>query len=237
MLEEVSTTSAPKRRTRALSPEFIDAVSRYDAPFLIGKLRKNHVFASDDEARALFRELKRYFLINFSDPDRAYSIVSNRVDEVWHQFILFSAEYAEFCRRFFGGMLEHLPSNAPVTGTPRPVVSLDEFADRYRALFGEGLPDVWRDDLAVTATTRVVVDRELYPDLEARTAPNDAAKTELVAEGQVLVRVDAWAAPAIDFALRAGAFFVRELPPPLRRADKVALCRTLVRLKVLRVTR
>jgi hypothetical protein len=50
----------------------------------------------------------------------------------------------------------------------------------------------------------------------------------------VLCRVDAHAVFALEFVLRCDAFYVRELPG-LRDDDRVALCRSLVELKVLGV--
>ncbi len=48
------------------------------------------------------------------------------------------------------------------------------------------------------------------------------------------LRVDAWAAPALEFALAKGIFYVRELPT-LDPDEQVDFCRALVRENVLLV--
>jgi hypothetical protein len=233
----------PVSGARALPRAWIDAVERDDAPYLIDELVARRVF-SEADARALFRELKRYFIVTCADPTRAYSIVSNRIDEVWHHFVLFTADYRAFCARHFRDPMDHVPSNAPpVPGTPRPVATYEEFARVYESLFGAPPPDAWRDDLAVDRATRVAVERDAYPQITLRTV---GSKVELrkraVADGQepdeddVLLRIDDWGAPALAFALREGTFFVREMPG-VAEEDRVVLGRTLVRIGVLRVSR
>jgi hypothetical protein len=56
------------------------------------------------------------------------------VDEVWHAFILFTREYADFCQDIFGEFIHHVPrtSRTP-SGTPRE----DGFAQAYLRAFGE----------------------------------------------------------------------------------------------------
>jgi hypothetical protein len=39
------------------------------------------------------------------------------IDEMWHEFILFTQDYTEFCHQYFGEYLHHLPNifdNAPM---------------------------------------------------------------------------------------------------------------------------
>jgi hypothetical protein len=85
----------------------------YEAPFLVEKLLKDHVVDSADEAQALFDEVKRYIVLVRSDDTTPWKMYSLRVDEVWHQFVLFTREYIEVCLRFFGAYIQHNPSNAP----------------------------------------------------------------------------------------------------------------------------
>ena len=58
----------------------------FEAPFLIEKLVKDHVVESADEARALFREVKRYLVMTAADPTVAWAMYSLRIDQIWHQF-------------------------------------------------------------------------------------------------------------------------------------------------------
>lgn len=34
------------------------------------------------------------------------------IDEMWHNFVLYSCEYSEFCKRYFGCFIHHVPTPA-----------------------------------------------------------------------------------------------------------------------------
>ena len=114
--------------TRSLE-EAVDARSTafdalaHEAPYLIEKLVKNRVVDSAEEGRALFLEVKRYLVLNQIDRTRIWKMYSLRVDEAWHQFILYTAEYLTFCQRYFGRYVHHRPSNAPDTAAIRVVAA------------------------------------------------------------------------------------------------------------------
>lgn len=61
------------------------------------------------------------------------------VDEFWHQFIIFTREYAAFCTRVFGFFVHHQP-DTPVSRVPGE--SGVTFVESYRRHFGE-LPPIW----------------------------------------------------------------------------------------------
>ena len=52
-------------------------------------------------------------------PPRVVMLRSMReVDEMWHEFILFTKDYSDFCQHYFGEYLHHLPNifdNAPIS--------------------------------------------------------------------------------------------------------------------------
>nr|CAI43944.1 hypothetical protein [Sorangium cellulosum] len=198
----------------------------YRAPFVIDKLLMNKTVATREEAEALFRELVRYLWLVEIDRSRAYPMFSLRVDEAWHQFALFTLEYAEFCRRFFGRFLHHAPSNAPAAGARREA-TWDELVAAYSALYGEPPPAVWSDAASVCGPRRVIRDREASVRLRD-------GKAELVDGEAVLVRVDLRGEAALRFIARHGIFYVRELPG-LDLDDRIALCRALVASRTLRV--
>ena len=70
----------------------------YDAPFLIEKLNKDQIVDSAAEGEMLFTEVKRYLVLTRLDPHISWQMYSTRVDEVWHQFVLFTHEYRELLR-------------------------------------------------------------------------------------------------------------------------------------------
>lgn len=204
----------------------------YEAPFVIDKLVKERFVDTAEHARALFTEVKRYLVLCHVDRTRSWKMHSLSVDEAWHQFVLFTAEYSAFCTRYFGRYRHHAPSNAPDTGVRHaPEATLAEFRDRYRELFGMELPTVWQDSSWVTPRRRVV------NHFSGRWALSQAGSmVDLMdGEGRVLLSVSAVAENALRFVVDTGAFYVREIPGDLTEEEKVALVAALVELKVLRV--
>jgi hypothetical protein len=61
------------------------------------------------------------------------------IDEMWHTFILCTADYTAFCDKFFQSYIHHLP-NVTIPETHKSVVSIDrnkiinDFAVKYRKL-------------------------------------------------------------------------------------------------------
>jgi hypothetical protein len=95
----------------------IDALAmgalNHEAPFLIEKLVKDRIVETASEAEALFTEVKRFLVLAQADNTAKLQMYSRRVDECWHQFVLFTAQYFEFCQRYFGRYVPHRPGNAP----------------------------------------------------------------------------------------------------------------------------
>ncbi|HEV7993779.1 MAG TPA: hypothetical protein VGP25_18270 [Gemmatimonadaceae bacterium] len=89
------------------------------------------------------RELKRYLLLCATHSDVSLPI-SPAIDDLWHEFVLHTRDYAAFCSGLTGGFIHHVPMTADDS---RAAV-----AHRYALLlrfyeeeFGESPPaDVWR---------------------------------------------------------------------------------------------
>jgi hypothetical protein len=206
---------------------------QYEAPFLIEKLLKDHIVESLEEGQALFSEVKKFLVLIESDSSVVWEIYSLRIDEVWHQFILFTQEYSYFCKRFFGTYLEHSPSNAPELKTPSQteVSSFKLFMRRYEELFGNPLPEIWYDEKNITVRRRVV--NYGVGILRLR---GEGEMIDLVTPaGHIVLSVNEFARGALKFITQTGAFYVRELPGDLDDEEKVALVATLVECKVLRL--
>jgi hypothetical protein len=224
--------------TRSLE-EAVDARSTafdalaHEAPYLIEKLVKNRVVDSAEEGRALFLEVKRYLVLNQIDRTRIWKMYSLRVDEAWHQFILYTAEYVAFCQRYFGRYVHHRPSNAPDTGLPgrAPEATFIEFTDRYREVFEVDLPSYWVDSSSVRPHRRILNDHAGH----FRVYSADSMVDLVGHNGVVLFSVSELAGEALEFIAGTGAFYVRELPGDLTDDEKVGLIATLVDDKLLRV--
>jgi hypothetical protein len=206
----------------------------YRAPLLEERLVRERKVTSREEAASLLDEVKKYLVLSRSCRSFAVPMFSRRIDEVWHQFVLFSAEYTRFSERYFGAFVEHAPGNAPrALVDARPALTRDEFRERYEAMFGTQ-SRLWFDEESLTVDTRLTrkpFDRPVAVRIEgdraALVAADDAPLT--------MIRVDAWAAPALAFIIDNEHFYVRELPAPLGDDDRVAICQPLVARSFFRV--
>jgi hypothetical protein len=205
----------------------------FEAPYLIEKLLKDHVVDSAEEANALFTEVKRYLVLNQIDRTKAWKMYSLRVDEVWHQFVLFTVEYSSFCDKYFGHYAHHAPSNAPDPGFGHraPEATFAEFADRYLEMFGTELPNVWDDSTCIAPHRRIVNEFAGQFDLGA----TDDMIDLIGRNGRILFSVSEIARDALRFVADTGAFYVRELPGDLTDDERVALIATLIDMRLLRV--
>ena len=47
------------------------------------------------------------------------------IDEMWHEFILFTKDYSDFCAKYFGEYMHHLPNIFDNMPRPRDVIEAD----------------------------------------------------------------------------------------------------------------
>lgn len=210
-----------------------EPVLRFEAPYLIEKLLKNHIAQTPEEAEALFEEAKKYLILCHLDSGAPWNMYSTRVDEAWHQFVLFTRQYTEFCHRYFGKFLHHNPSNDPtVAEAPQEnQTTFSEFETRYEEVFGEPLPEIWFDSCSVARSTRVINENAGKFDVSVHEGNVSLAGPD----GQTEVLVDEIACDALTFISDTGSFHVRELPGELTDEEKVGLVATLVDHGYLRV--
>lgn len=209
-------------------PRVIETLN-YKAPFLIEKLQKEQIVESAEEAQALFTEVLRYLVLDTLYPHKKWQMYSRRVDEVWHQFVLFTQQYIEFCVGYFGKLRHHFPSNAP--GLPEQPAARDsttrtldlraaiEFRETYERTFGMPLPDLWYDRKSVTLDRRVLIDAPIG-ELALETSDD---MVRIKRAGTSLFAVSKLASPALAFILRARSFYVREIPGELSDEEKLGL--------------
>lgn len=58
------------------------------------------------------RALRQFFLAHLKSGKRFVSMPSQVVDDLWHEFILFTRNYQAFCNKAFGGYMHHTPAVA-----------------------------------------------------------------------------------------------------------------------------
>lgn len=56
------------------------------------------------------RALRQYFLCHLMSGRKFVSMPSQVVDDLWHEFILYTRNYEHFCKKAFGGYMHHTPA-------------------------------------------------------------------------------------------------------------------------------
>ena len=86
-------------------------IRTYELPRgLYDKLRERRPQLSAKDCSLVARGLRKFFLAHLSSGCRFVSMPSQVVDDLWHEFILYTREYQAFCRKAFGGFLHHSPA-------------------------------------------------------------------------------------------------------------------------------
>lgn len=94
---------------------------------LYDKVRQHRPELSYKDCALVAHALRQFFLAYLRSGRQFVSMPSQVVDDLWHEFILYTREYQQFCREAFGEFLHHSP--AVVLGKQAPT--------------NEGLRRVW----------------------------------------------------------------------------------------------
>lgn len=87
------------------------------ARLLDRRLAARHPGLSEAQRAEVFAGLVDYFHICRQAGQRMVSMPSQVVDDAWHEFILFTRLYNQFCRGAFGRFLHHTPTEAMASRT------------------------------------------------------------------------------------------------------------------------
>jgi hypothetical protein len=90
-----------------------DFIRRYTLPQgLFEKLRQHHPHLSTKDCQLVAQALRQFFLAYLASGKQPVSMPSQVVDQLWHEFILHTRNYADFCRQAFGTFMHHTPAVA-----------------------------------------------------------------------------------------------------------------------------
>ncbi len=201
------------------------------------KLEKLRLSSSPAETHRLLGEVKKYLVIATTHPEREVPMFSNKVDEVWHQVILFTAQYRELSSRFFQSFQHHDPRETSelrttTSGAPREKMTFRAFCTEYERLFG-AIDDAWFEHRGLTLATRVA--RATWGRPLAVEKTELAVQVVLMREPKVvLCRAPQRMEGAVATLMTGPAFYVRELRG-LTDAERIELCERLVAVGVLQV--
>jgi hypothetical protein len=77
---------------------------------LYEKLQKKHPRLTLKECELVGRGLRQYFLAYLKSGKKYVSMPSQVVDDLWHEFILYTKSYESFCSKAFGEFMHHTPA-------------------------------------------------------------------------------------------------------------------------------
>jgi hypothetical protein len=85
-------------------------------PGLIAKLRRTFPDLKLGDEEKIASGLKQFFRAYFKCGTNPVAMPSQAADELWHEFILYTKAYQQFCDRAFGKFLHHTPAIALAQG-------------------------------------------------------------------------------------------------------------------------
>ncbi len=93
--------------------ESYEFIRQYSFPEkLKTSLKEKYPHLSDADAELVLDGLRQYFAVCWWAGKRFVSMPSQAVDVMWHEFILFTKQYREFCQTAFKRFLDHTPAEA-----------------------------------------------------------------------------------------------------------------------------
>ena len=129
--------------------EMIGFLEAYDMWFVEERVARKALIPLERLANAAL-EFKRYMaLVGLGY--RRLGMLSPEVDEIWHTFILFTREYAAFCREAFGEFIHHVPRTSR---SPLAESSGDNFRSAYAEVFGEAAGTIYAEKRATGPALR-----------------------------------------------------------------------------------
>jgi hypothetical protein len=97
-----------RRRRKARRAAFIRT---YEWPAgLMAKFAKKRPDFSEAQRRLTGDALRQFFLAYHASGRKYVSMPSQAADDLWHEFILYTRAYEEFCQKAFGGFFHHTPA-------------------------------------------------------------------------------------------------------------------------------
>ncbi|WP_437959400.1 hypothetical protein WME76_06915 [Sorangium sp. So ce119] len=121
----------------------IDAAMSFPMEHVASKYA-SRMDVSIEVARGIVEELRRYLLLLATHGAENYNIPAGDVDDMWHIFLLFSADYRAFCDRLGAGFIDHAPLPDEEIDSPRVQSNYRRLLLDYEATFGEKPPrHIW----------------------------------------------------------------------------------------------
>lgn len=100
-------------RAKRLRPKRAEFINNYQWPSgVLDKVRQKHPALTIEDTALVSRGLKQFFVAHLMSGNKFVSMPSRVADDLWHEFILHTRDYAEFCEHAFGRFMHHTPAAA-----------------------------------------------------------------------------------------------------------------------------
>lgn len=116
-----------------------DVINRFLAMYDVEKL----------EAQKIFNETLKWLWLGNKIEDVFIDDSTLIIDEMWHNFILFTQDYQEFCLNCFGRYLHHQPEKRKQKEWYDSTFNLEEHKDRLEKMY-EGVYDYLGEETLLT---------------------------------------------------------------------------------------
>lgn len=107
---------------------------------------KHGAYIGADEIDTAMRELKRFLSLRLLVPQPKYDVFvpSLKVDLAWHEFILHTRLYREFCGRCIGQFIDHEPSTTRALGRAAVAGEIAFYTkQQIQTFYGPTPPFIW----------------------------------------------------------------------------------------------
>jgi len=89
----------------------IEFIQSYNFPRgLYEKLKEKYPEFGPKEFQLVARALRQFFLAHLKSGKKYVSMPSQVTDDLWHEFILYTRSYEQFCSKAFGRFMHHTPA-------------------------------------------------------------------------------------------------------------------------------
>jgi hypothetical protein len=106
-------------RGRAINLERERYIRRYTfSADIFSKIQDKYPFLEEKDIFLVAKGLREYFIIYLRSGSQIVGMPSKVVDEMWHEFILDTRKYTEFCHAAFGCYFHHIPASKSEKGVP-----------------------------------------------------------------------------------------------------------------------
>lgn len=134
-------------------------VMNYHMDNIIERCKEDYKYTNEDMA-IIEKEFKKFMILSIISETNSESMFSQDVDNLWHTFLLFTKEYADFCKKHAGRFIHHVPQ-PHMSRTPEKAEIIAQyfvsFAQNYEKVFGEEIHHLWLLDMSEAAGQNIEI--------------------------------------------------------------------------------